>query len=116
MPGFHRPDIQTLARERLRALQEERLRALVARIVEQPIELFASKMASAGAGPDDIKGIDDLPRIPRTNKADLRASEEASPPLGTYRGAPVSACVRLSTSTGTTGRPTIALFTAGAIC
>lgn len=111
MPALHRPDVQTLPRERLRALQEERLRALVRRIVEQPIQLFASKLASAGLGPDDVKGLDDLLRIPRTNKADLRASEEASPPLGTYRGAPVTGCVRLSTSTGTTGRPTIALFT-----
>ena len=111
MPHFHRPEIQTMQRPRLRALQEERLRALIARIVEQPIDLFRDVLAQAGIGVDDIKGVDDLSQVPRTTKDDLRASEAAHPPLGTYRGAPIEDCVRLSTSTGTTGRPTIALFT-----
>jgi len=109
---FYRPEIQALPRAELRALQEERLRSLVARIFAQPIGFFRDRMATAGIGPDDIKSLDDLPRVPRTTKDDLRASEAAHPPLGDYRGALVSDCVRLSTSTGTTGRPTIALFTA----
>ena len=112
MPDFHRPDVQTLQRARLRALQEERLRALITRIIEQPIAYFRDLLTEAAIGSDDIKGIDDLPKVPRTTKDGLRASEAASPPLGTYRGAPIERCVRLSTSTGTTGRPTIALFTA----
>jgi phenylacetate-CoA ligase len=108
---FHRPEIQTLPRDKLRSLQEERLRALLARIFEQPIPFYRDKLASAGIGPDDVKSLDDLPRIPRTVKQDLRDDESAHPPLGSYRGAPVSQCIRLSTSTGTTGRPTIILFT-----
>jgi phenylacetate-CoA ligase len=108
---FYRPDVQALPRAELRALQDERLRALVRRIFDQPIPHFREKLRSAGLEPDDVKSIDDLPRIPRTNKDDLRASEAANPPLGDYRGAPVSGSIRLSTSTGTTGRPTIALFT-----
>lgn len=111
MADFHRPDVQTLPRERLRALQEERLRALVGRMYEQPVPFFRARLESAGLGPDDVKTIDDLRRVPRVVKQDLRDDEAAHPPLGTYRGAPVEVCVRLSTSTGTTGRPTIALFT-----
>ncbi|MGZ4206025.1 MAG: phenylacetate--CoA ligase family protein [Actinomycetota bacterium] len=111
MTDFFRPDVQALPREQLRALQEERLRALVHRIFEQPIPFFRDKMKAAGLDPDDIKSLDDLPRIPRTVKQELRDNEAANPPLGTYRGAPVSQSIRLSTSTGTTGRPTVITFT-----
>ncbi|HEX9775689.1 MAG TPA: hypothetical protein VGB83_08940 [Actinomycetota bacterium] len=104
--------IQTSARSALRALQEERLRGLVARVFDEPLPFWRARMQSAGLGADDVKGLDDLPRVPRTTKDDLRADEAAHPPLGTYRGAPIERCVRLSTSTGTTGRPTIGLFTA----
>jgi len=111
MTEFFRPDIQTMPRDQLRALQEERLRALIDRIHSQPIPFFKKKLESAGIGPDDIKSLDDLPRIPRTVKQELREDEIAHPPLGSYRGAPPSQCIRLSTSTGTTGKPTIILFT-----
>lgn len=111
MSGFFRPEIQTLARAELRALQEDRLRALVRRIFDQPIGFFRDKLTAAGLGPDDIKSLDDLPRVPRTVKQELRDDEASHPPFGTYRGAPLEACVRVSTSSGTTGRPTITLFT-----
>ena len=110
MPEFYRPDVQTLPREHIRALQEERLRALVRRAHEIPF--WRRLLEGAGIGPDDVKTLDDLRRLPRITKQDLRDSEAAHPPLGDYRGAPVSASIRLSTSTGTTGRPTISLFTA----
>jgi phenylacetate-CoA ligase len=110
MGEFHRPDVQQLPRDALRALQEERLAAVLDRLASVPF--WARKLSGAGVAPDDIKSLDDLARIPRTTKDELRASEAATPPLGDYRGAPMHASVRLSTSTGTTGRPTITLFTA----
>ena len=110
MTNFWRPDVQSLPRDHIRALQEERLRALVHRAHEIPF--WHRLLDGAGIGPDDVKTLDDLRRVPRITKQDLRDSEDANPPLGDYRGAPVSASIRLSTSTGTTGRPTISLFTA----
>ncbi len=107
--GFYRPEVQTLPRDQIRALQEERLRALIARAFDVPF--WRRLLDGAGIGRDDVKTLDDLSRVPRTTKQDLRESEERNPPLGDYRGAPVSSTVRLSTSTGTTGRPTITLFT-----
>ena len=111
MAGFFAPEIQTLPREEIRALQEDRLRALVRRAFDQPVPFFRKKLEEAGLGPDDVKTLEDLRRVPRTTKQDLRDSEGQHPPLGDYRGSSVSECVRLSTSTGTTGRPTITLFT-----
>ena len=109
MSAFYRADVQTLPREQIRALQEERLRALVRRAYEIPF--WRRLLDRAGLVPDDVKTLDDLRRVPRITKQDLRDSEEAHPPLGDYRGAAPAECVRLSTSTGTTGRPTITLFT-----
>jgi phenylacetate-CoA ligase len=108
--ALYRPDIQTLPLHELRMLQELRLHALMVRAFEVPF--FRSRLEGAGIGPDDVKTLDDLQRVPRITKQDLRDSEDASPPLGDYRGASVERSVRLSTSTGTTGRPTITLFTA----
>jgi phenylacetate-CoA ligase len=111
-PGFYRPDVQTLPREQIRALQEERLRALIERVFSQPVPFFKRVLEGAGIGPDDVKTLDDLRRVPRITKQDLRDSEAAHPPLGDYRGGSIADSIRLSTSTGTTGRPTISLFTA----
>ena len=110
--AFWRPDVQTLARDSLRELQEKRLRALIRRVFDQPVPFFKRLLSSAGLGPDDVKTLDDLRRVPRITKQDLRDSEAEHPPLGDYRGGTVADAVRLSTSTGTTGRPTISLFTA----
>src|SRR5438128_1484888 len=99
-------------RERLRALQDERVRTLVTKVFEVPVPLFREKLTAAGIdGPDDVKGVDDLARVPLTVKQDLRDSEAAAPPFGAYRFTPTQRCVRLGSSTGTTGTPTLSLWT-----
>jgi phenylacetate-CoA ligase len=95
-----------------RALQDERVRALIGRILETPVPLFAAKLNDAGiTAADDVKGVDDLARIPSTIKQDLRDSEAEAPPWGRYRFGDPRQAVRLGTSTGTTGQPTITVWT-----
>jgi phenylacetate-CoA ligase len=104
--------MQTMDRERRRTLQDERVRELVRRIFQQPVPLFRRKLESAGmtrAG--DVGGVDDLARVPLTTKQDLRESEAAAPPWGEYRFTSPKECVRLGQSTGTTGTPTVTLWT-----
>jgi phenylacetate-CoA ligase len=108
---FYRPEVQTLPRERIAALQLERLRRLIARICERPIPFFRRKLETAGLTPRDIRSLDDLRAIPTTVKDDLRASEAEHPPLGDYRGSTIDECVRIGCSTGTSGRPTIIFWT-----
>jgi phenylacetate-CoA ligase len=113
-PGqkFWDPELQTLDPEARRELQDRALRRLVRRVFETPVPLFRRKLASAGlTSPDDLKGVDDLARVPLTRKQDLRESEAAQPPFGDYRFTDPRRCVRLGTSTGTTGTPTVALWT-----
>jgi phenylacetate-CoA ligase len=89
-----------------------RVRDLIRKIFERPVPLFRRKLEAAGVeSPDEVAGVDDLPRLPVTTKHDLRDSEAAAPPWGDYRFTPSSECVRLGQSTGTTGTPTVTLWT-----
>lgn len=101
-----------MSRERLRAVQTARLKTLVAKVLDGRAPLFGRKLAEAGiTSAADITDVDDVNRIPTTVKQELRDSEAACPPFGDYRFTPPQECVRLGSSTGTTGTPTITLWT-----
>lgn len=109
---FWDPEIQTMPREQLADLQLGRLQDLVDRVLKAPAPLFERKLREAGVErAEDIGSLDDVNSIPTTIKQELRDSEADSPPFGDYRFTDARECVRLGTSTGTTGTPTIALFT-----
>jgi phenylacetate-CoA ligase len=106
------PPAQTMSPDRRRALQDERLRDMIERVFSEPVPFFRNKLETAGvSGPGDIRGVDDLDRIPLTIKQELRDSERDVPPVGDYRFTDLHRCVRLGTSTGTTGTPTHMLWT-----
>jgi phenylacetate-CoA ligase len=108
---YYAPDVQTMPLERVRALQAERLGRQLDRVWNGPVPFFKRKFERAGLARADVRGLDDLHLLPTTLKSELRTSEEEFPPFGDYRGAPVSAAVRLGASTGTSGRPTLILWT-----
>lgn len=113
-PGqrFWDPEAQTMDRERLRELQNDRLRATIGRVLDGAAPLFGRKLADAGiTDARDVGSVDDVSAIPLTVKQDLRDSEADHPPFGDYRFTSPDTWVRMGTSTGTTGRPTIAVFT-----
>ncbi len=106
------PEHQAMDPELRRRLQDERVRSMVARIFDAPVPLFLSKLKEAGVeGPQDLRGVEDLSLIPLTVKQDLRDSESAVPPWGEYRFTDPRKGVRIGTSTGTTGQPTITVWT-----
>ena len=108
---YYDPEVQTMPRERLRRLQAERLACQLDRVWSVPVPFFRRKLEAAGLRRADLRGLDDLTLVPTTLKDELRRSEEEHPPFGDYRGAPIEACVRLGASTGTSGRPTLILWT-----
>jgi phenylacetate-CoA ligase len=108
---YYDPQVQTMPLERVRALQAERLARQLDRVWNGPVPFFRRKFESAGLKRADVRGLDDLASLPTTLKAELRTSEDEHPPFGDYRGAPVSQAVRLGASTGTSGRPTLILWT-----
>ena len=102
---------QTMASDALRTLQTERLREAVERAYKGS-GFFRRRLDAAGVSPDDLHSLADLARLPVFRKADLRANEAELPPIGDYRCVGLHGSVRLTTSTGTTGRPTFVLWTA----
>ncbi len=108
---FYRPEAQTITRAELREVQNAKLRREIDRVWNQPIPFFKRKMESVGLRPEHIKTVDDLKNFPPTIKDELRVNEEEHPPFGDYRGAPVTECIRLGRTTGTTGKPSSLLWT-----
>lgn len=100
-----------MPRAALRVLQTQRLGRQIERIWSGSIPFFRRKLEAAGMRPGDSLGLDDLHRIPTTLKDELRRSEAEHPPFGDYRGAAPEQCVRLGASTGTSGEPTLILWT-----
>jgi len=106
------PEIQTMDPEEMRALQEQRLGVMLGKVFDNPVPLFRDKLVAAGiTSPADIKSLDDIRHIPLTVKQDLRDSEAEAPPWGTYRFTDPRQAVRVGQSTGTTGSPTISIWT-----
>lgn len=106
------PAKQAMSVDERRQLQNRRLQQMVTRIFEGPVTLFRDKLMTAGvSSAEDVATVEDLAAVPSTIKQDLRESEAALPPWGTYRFTDPRHAVRLGTSTGTTGQPTITVWT-----
>ena len=106
MPTIAASEIETAPREHLRALQLERLRALVARLLDA-VPVARERLHAAGVrAAEDIRALDDLPSLPFTVKADLREHY----PFGLLT-VPREQLVRVHASSGTGGKPTIVGYT-----
>ena len=68
---YYQPELETMPREELDALQLERLQKLVAYVYER-IPFYRESFDEAGVKPEDIKSLDDLRKFPFTVKQDLR--------------------------------------------
>ena len=93
-----------MPRQQLEQLQLERLKATVAHAMNSPF--YQEKFKELGITPDDIQTLDDVKRLPFTTKEDLREHY----PFG-LASVPLKDCVRLHSSSGTTGNPTVVLHT-----
>ncbi len=105
MKNYFQPEIETMPLEELRALQSQRLIAQVKHVYEN-VAFYREKMDAAGVKPEDITSIDDLSKLPFIEKDDLRDQY----PYGLL-GAPLSECVRIQSTSGTTGRRVVAFYT-----
>ena len=102
---YFQPEIETMPREQLKALQDERLVAQVKHVWEN-VPYYRKKMEEKGLTPADIKGTEDLYKLPFLSKADLREAY----PYG-LMGAPLQDCVRIQSTSGTTGKRVVAFYT-----
>ncbi|MBR3521894.1 MAG: phenylacetate--CoA ligase [Prevotella sp.] len=98
------PELETMSREEIEKLQVKRLKETVSRCMNNPI--YKKRLEEAGVSADNITSVDDIRRIPFTTKDDLRNNY----PFG-LASVPLEECVRLHSSSGTTGNPTVILHT-----
>ena len=79
------PELETCPRDRLREIQGEKL-ALAYRYLWQCSSFYRRKFEEAGLGPESVRGIDDLRKIPVTHREEWLQDQEENPPWGrTYR-------------------------------
>ena len=105
MARYYQKDIDCADREQIRAWQSEKLVRQVQHVWND-VPYYREKMKAAGVTPDDIRSVDDLHKLPFLSKADLRDSY----PYGLL-GCDLKKCVRIQSTSGTTGRRVVAFYT-----
>ena len=96
---------ECMPREQLRALQLERLQQTL-RLVAARVPCYQNKFSASGFAPGDLNSLDDLAGLPFTTKEDLRLNY----PYGMF-AVPMREVVRIHSSSGTTGKPTVVGYT-----
>jgi phenylacetate-CoA ligase len=96
---------ETMPREQLEQLQVKRLQDAIRR-ASTTVPFYKKKFGDAKVSADDIRSLDDLKRLPFTEKSDLRDNY----PFGMFT-VPLDQVVRVHASSGTTGKPTVGGYT-----
>ena len=96
---------ECMSRDEMQALQSARLKKVVDRVYHN-VEYYRKKMQAVGIEPGDIRGVEDISKLPYTTKDDLRDTY----PFGLF-AAPQSEIVRIHASSGTTGKATVVGYT-----
>ena len=105
MSRYFQPEIECASREEIRRIQSERLVKQVQNVWDN-VPMYRKRMEEKGLTPADIKSVDDLPKLPFIEKDDLRDQY----PYGLL-ARPLSECVRIQSTSGTTGRRVVAFYT-----
>ena len=105
MERYYQPEIECASQEQIKAWQDERLVKQVKHVWDN-VPYYRKKMEAKGVTPDDIKSRDDLHKLPFLTKADLRDAY----PYGLL-AKPLSECVRIQSTSGTTGKRVVAFYT-----
>ena len=102
---YFQKEIETMPVEEIKKLQSEKLVNQVKHVYEN-VPYYRDLMDKAGVTPADIKGIDDLHKLPFLTKSDLREAY----PYGLL-AKPLKDCVRIHSTSGTTGKRVVAFYT-----
>ena len=105
MANYYQPEIETASREQIIEIQNEKIRKQVKHVYEN-VEYYRNLMDAKGVKPEDIQSIDDIKKLPFLTKADLRDAY----PYGLL-GTDLKNCVRIQSTSGTTGRRVVAFYT-----
>ncbi len=105
MGNFFQKEAETMPVEQIKALQSEKLVKQVKHAYEN-VEYYRNLMDKKGVKPEDIKGIEDISKLPFLSKDDLREAY----PTGLL-AVDLKDCVRIHSTSGTTGKRVVAYYT-----
>ena len=105
MGNYFQPEIETASREEILAIQNEKIVKQVKHVYEN-VKYYRDLMDAKGVKPEDIKGVEDISKLPFLSKADLREAY----PYGLL-GTDLKNCVRIQSTSGTTGKRVVAFYT-----
>ena len=105
MAKYWNADMECMSREDMKKLQSERLVKQVKHVYDN-VPYYRNLMDENGVKPEDIQSVDDLHKLPFISKADLREAY----PTGML-AVPLSECVRIHSTSGTTGKRVVAYYT-----
>ena len=105
MGRYYQPEIECASPEEIRRIQSERLVKQVKNVWDN-VPMYRKRMEEKGVTPEDIQSVDDLHKLPFIEKNDLRDQY----PYGLL-ARPLSECVRIQSTSGTTGRRVVAFYT-----
>lgn len=100
---YWQPEIETMPRQQLERLQVEKLKRTIEVCLKSPF--YGKRLGELGITPDSIQTVEDIRKIPFTTKADLRDSY----PFGLV-GGNMDDAIRIHSSSGTTGHPTVVVY------
>lgn len=98
-------EMETLSPKKFHDVQEKALLKQLKYVWKNSV-FYQKKFGDAGVSLKDIKKLEDLAKLPFTEKSELRDSQIASPPLGKHIACPMGKVKRIYSTSGTTGRPT----------
>ena len=105
MGKYFQPEIETASREEILAIKNKKIVKQVKHVYEN-VKYYRDLMDAKGVKPEDIKGVDDIKKLPFLSKADLREAY----PYGLL-GTDIKNCVRIQSTSGTTGKRVVAFYT-----
>ena len=103
--NYFQPEIETMPVDEIKNMQSEKIVRQVKHVYDN-VPYYKEQMDKMGVKPSDIHGIEDIKKLPFTSKSDLRDTY----PYG-FLAAPLSDCVRIHSTSGTTGKRVIAYYT-----
>ena len=105
MERYYQKEIETASPERIREIQNEKIVRQVRRVYDR-VAYYRRLMDEKGVRPEDIRGVEDIHLLPFLTKADLREAY----PYGLL-GTDLKNCVRIQSTSGTTGKRVVAFYT-----
>ena len=105
MSRYYQPEIETASREEIVRIQNEKIVKQVRHVYDN-VAYYRNLMDKKGVKPEDIKSVDDIKKLPFLSKDDLREAY----PYGLL-GTDLKNCVRIQSTSGTTGKRVVAFYT-----